>query len=212
MIAVLEGMDACGKATYTKLITEALQSRGIDASHGSFPDYTNLSGQALAKLFKGEWDIADPLTRATVLQSLQTMSRLENRKDIDPFVNNPNRIRILDRYFASGLVYGEADGLPMQVLVDIHSYLPQADLWLLIDIPPEESWKRRPERRDEYERRAGFMEKIRSGYLRLFSDVPPGLSGEWVIIDGMGTVDDVHGRIMRAVDKAIARLPFIQAK
>lgn len=108
---------------------------------------------------------------------------------------------MLDRYFASGLVYGQADGLSFEYLCRIHSALPWADVWVLVDIPAEESVRRRPKRRDEYERRVGLMEQVRSSYVRLFNDPPT--MGRWVIVDGMGSEDEVHERIYSAVEHVL---------
>ena len=139
-------------------------------------------------------------TRALVLQSLMTTNRLEVFPMLCEHWRDPAKHLVLDRYFTSGLVYGQADGLPLDYLFDIHKSLPPADLWVFIDIPPEESRKRRPERRDEYERRAGFMEKVALGYMELFRVAIPGKpAGKWVVVDGLGTADEVHERIMSEV-------------
>lgn len=202
MIIVLEGIDASGKATQAKRLTNALGGAVFD-----FPHYQSRTGQAILGLLTGKWSCTtnDPLfigqeaaeIRALVLQSLMTTNRLEVFDMLTHYARHPERHLVLDRYYTSGLVYGQADGLPLDYLFDIHKALPPADLWLLIDIPPEESIRRRPERRDEYERRAGFMEKVALGYMELFRVLIPGKpSGKWVVVDGLGTADEVHERIM----------------
>lgn len=138
--------------------------------------------------------------RALVLQSLMTTNRLEVFDLLKQHAARPEVHLVLDRYFTSGLIYGQADGLPMDYLLKIHSSLPPSDLWIFIDIPPEESRKRRPERRDEYERRAGFMEKVAQGYMELFRvAIPHKPAGKWVVVDGLGTAEEVHERIMNEV-------------
>lgn len=152
---------------------------------------------ARTKMYANDITDEDRATKALVLQSLMTTNRLEFYELLCAHHRVPGKFLVNDRYFGSGLVYGEADGLPLDYLVDIHRALPSSDLWIFLDIPPEESRARRPERRDEYERRAGFMEQVREGYLRLFNAPPVG--GQWVVVDGMGTADEVHERIMEQV-------------
>ena len=139
--------------------------------------------------------------RALVLQSLMTTNRLEVGPMLEAHARDPLKHLVLDRYFASGLVYGTADGLSFDYLVDIHKLIPPSDLWIYVDIPPQESKRRRPERRDEYETREGFMEKVREQYLNLFSSPgsPSVIGGKWVIVDGLGTPEEVHERIMSEV-------------
>jgi dTMP kinase len=141
------------------------------------------------------------LTRALILQSLMTTNRLEFAKMLQSY-QVANRFLFLDRYYGSGFVYGEADGLDFEYLLKIHWTLPAPALWILVDIPAEESARRRPERRDEYEKREGFMAKVREGYLRLFRERSKNLPGTWKVIDGIGTQEEVHERILNAAISA----------
>lgn len=139
-------------------------------------------------------------TRALVLQSLMTTNRLEVIDLLKSHAGHPDRHLVLDRYFASGLVYGASDGLDLDYLIDIHRALPPADLWVLINIPSDESVRRRPERRDEYERRAGFMAKVGAAYVSLFNGIEASqIGGSWQMVDGLGTPDEVHAKIMALV-------------
>lgn len=106
---------------------------------------------------------------------------------------------ILDRYWASGYVYGAYDGLDKEWLEAIHSTLPQPDYYFYIDISLEESIRRRPDRRDQYEKDMDCLMYVRKAYRELF-EYKAGLTQkqpgkQWYIIDGMGTEDEVHARI-----------------
>lgn len=260
MIFTLEGIDASGKATQAKMLTEALTKMNTVTTAFDFPRYQSRTGKAILGLLTGEWsirkksiqqvyeinvgdippekvgeyiesvkkaissmdvktdlvppekvrlEVRDPgedhvvqenEIRALVLQSLMTTNRLEVHHLLKQHAARPEVHLVLDRYYTSGLVYGQADGLPLDYLLRIHQGLPPSDLWVFIDIPPEESRKRRPERRDEYERRAGFMEKVAQGYMELFRvDFPNKPAGKWVVVDGLGTAEEVHERIMNEV-------------
>jgi dTMP kinase len=211
MLIVVEGMDASGKATQVKLLAEKLGGVVID-----FPHYSTTVGKLILSHLKEGWRVAregvkdttlDDYTyypqddNALVLQALMTVNRLE----MVPIINEhraSGKPVILDRYFASGMVYGAVDGLDRKWLEMIHATLPQPDVWLFLDITAEESVRRRPDRRDRYEKQPGLMAKVRSGYLQLFTEKgafnsPP---SHWCVIDGIGEVEAVHKRIVSAVE------------
>lgn len=205
-LIALEGIDACGKMTHSKRLAKALGAKLF-----SFPDYDGPGGNAVKQLLTGGWRICtsgtveDPPDRAQALaiQSFHAVSRYEHAGEIASILARGQHV-VCDRYYASGLVYGEADGLPLGWLWKIHARLPQPNCSLLIDISPEESVRRRSERRDEYEKRAGFMEKVRAGYLRLFAECLVAGPGRWNVVDGMGTEDEVAARIMRCARRVCA--------
>ena len=58
-------------------------------------------------------------------------------------------IVVCDRYLASSIAYGEAQGLDVAWLTEIQKYLPQPDITFLLDIPPEVSARRKTEDRDK---------------------------------------------------------------
>lgn len=204
-IIAIEGGDAVGKYTQTNLLyAEVLKKyREDECKLFRFPNYESITGKAILALLKEEWDTTDPTVRALVLQSLQTTNRYEMAWDLIGYRWSKLRHAILDRYWASGVVYGEADGLDFDYLVELHRCLPAADLWILIDLPAEMSSVRRPERRDEYERRDGFMHKVRDNYLKLFRARSAMFAGEWHIVDGTKSEADIHNDIMKLVNKYI---------
>ncbi len=94
--------------------------------------------------------------------------------------------------------------------------MPAATYNILIDVPVAEGFARRPERRDRYETDRPFLEKVRAEYLRLwgFQGLPANVLDEfesnqrgailggyrgWWVINGLGTVDEVHQRILDAL-------------
>jgi dTMP kinase len=216
MIIAFEGMDASGKNTQSKRLVTALKDRKITSQRFDFPQYGSYSGQPLLMLLKRKWECArtrdgklvpDEAMTALSIQALQTINRYEHLGFLKQWECSPEEERehsdgvlVLDRYFGSGLAYGAADGLDLEFLMNIHRSLPMPELWLLLDVPADESVKRRPERRDEYEKRQGFMGKVRDQYLSMFKHPPTGFGDEWVIVDGMGSEDEVHARIMNEVE------------
>jgi len=203
MIVALEGVDSSGKATQSKILAERLGEALF-----SFPDYTTPTGKAILAHLKGywmcgdshesdygDWSVRRDLCDALVFQSLMTVNRFEVAPKIHAAVAAGKDV-VFDRFWASAVVYGEIDGVDRTWTESIQADLPQPDLWILIDVSPEESVKRRPERRDRYEKQAGLMEKVRHGYRKLF--VEKGESSKdatWEVVDGSGTIAEVSERI-----------------
>jgi thymidylate kinase len=77
---------------------------------------------------------------------------------------------VLDRFEIDALVYGALDGLEPAWLEGINAQLPvKPDLYILLDVPVDEGFERRPQRRDRYERDVKRMEDVRVAYLKLFT-------------------------------------------
>lgn len=206
MIIAIEGMDASGKATQAKLLAAKLEGVVL-----SFPDYTTPAGQLILGLLKEDWRginnredppiIAHKKLNAMLLQSLMTINRLEVLPRIQE-LRTRNTPIVFDRYYASALVYGKIDDLDDAWTALIQAPMPEPDLWFMLDIPAEESARRRPERRDRYEKEPGLMERVRAGYLDLFKLKELSAEGRyrrWSVIDGLGSVEEVHARIWSRV-------------
>lgn len=201
MFIAIEGIDASGKATQSKLLADELHAKLF-----SFPDYSTPMGGLIKSHLHKQWyanlvvDGPGPEEEksldAMVFQSLQITNRLERLTDLVKALHEGPVVS--DRYLASGLVYGKADGLDPDYLYMLQRHLPQPDLQILIDIDPEDSVRRRPERRDRYEQQAGYMEKVTLGYRELWKNSPKGDSW-WVTVNGRGTIEEVFGRVMAIV-------------
>ena len=73
---------------------------------------------------------------------------------------------VCDRYLASSIAYGEAQGLDAAWLTEIQSRLPQPSLTLLLDIAPDASLNRKQVARDKFERDLPLLGRVRESYLR----------------------------------------------
>lgn len=220
MIVCLEGIDASGKATQTKLLTKHFQKEGLASERFDFPRYQTGVGQDILGLLTDKWLVTSPTIvegsdglpshvaapdhakKALVLQSLMTVNRYEHYAYLKSWSGRKDGVLVLDRYYGSGIVYGECDGLDKDFLLSIHEALPEPDAWVFVDITAEESVRRRPDRRDEYEKREGFMGKVRDKYLSLFmSRKDAGLP--WSIVNGHGSEAEVHSRILEACEHVL---------
>jgi dTMP kinase len=105
-------------------------------------------------------------------------------------------ILLCDRYLASSVAYGEAQGLDTAWLVEIQKYLPQPDVTVLLDISPDESARRKSSGRDRYERDLALLTRARNSYLRQAA------SG-WVRIDADRDRDAVAAEVFAVVTKSL---------
>lgn len=208
---VFEGIDASGKNSHSKKFVEDLKMRGRKVQLFSFPDYETPLGQAIKQHLTQQWKAfstneegapqyaskLDPL----MFQCMMTVNRFEAVHKIYKALMEDHDV-VLDRYWPSGFAYGAADGIDAKWLRQIHDLLPEPDFVVLMDIPPAESVRRRPERRDRYEKQPGLLERVRENYLALFK-MESQLGGievntKWTVVNAMGEFDDVHSRVLDA--------------
>ena len=212
------GIDASGKGTQVNLLAEYTRKHWefdkVETQH--FPDYDSVTGKVIQSLLKGDI-LADSKyppsapehlehiehCAAVIMQSLMVTNRMEISWKLRYFESTSTELLILDRYSASGMVYGGADGLDPDFLEKIQWLLPGPYHWLLIDIPVEESFRRRPERADYYECDRPKLELIRKLYIELFTTKNHNAEVPWTIIDGLGTPDQVLERIVEELGKGI---------
>ena len=100
---------------------------------------------------------------------------------------------VCDRYRASSVAYGEAQGLDGAWLNSIQQFLPPASVTILLDIAPETAVLRKSAGRDRYERDLSLLTRVRESYRRQ-AERP-----DWVLINGEASKDEVRA----AVDAAI---------
>lgn len=243
-VIAIEGIDASGKATQANMLADYLDSLVPEYSsisrpclRKSFPAYDLPTGKLIASKLKGKWNVTsaafldadtgevigthkqEPYLDALVLQALMVMNKYELADEIAKACVVERRSVVLDRYTVSGLAYGQADGLPVELLERTQSLLPKAH-HVLIDIPVHESWARRPKREDKYEANKDRLLNARINYLAIFEKhgvdtsfwtfdedkqrgldphVRTSLAG-YYLVNGLGTPEEVHARIIRALE------------
>jgi len=110
------------------------------------------------------------------MQLLYVANRYEHKQSIID-AKAAGTILVCDRYLASSVAYGEAQGLHRAWLVEIQKYLPAPDITILLDIPPEASARRKSQDRDKYERDLAMLARVRESYVKQAA------GGGWVRID-----------------------------
>jgi len=159
LLIAFEGLDQSGKQTQAERLRDALVDRGRAVRLASFPDYTTPIGAEIAAALRGERPF-----EADVMQLLYVANRHERRGDMLAALRAGDVV-VCDRYTASSVAYGEAQGLDGQWLREIQRFLPAADLTVLLDMPPLVSTARKERDRDKYERDLALLERVRTSYL-----------------------------------------------
>ena len=186
-LIAFEGLDQSGKQTQAERLAAALSHAGRRVELLSFPDYDTAIGTEIGRALRGERDYA-----ADVMQLLYIANRYEYRPRIDATIS-AGGIVVCDRYLASSIAYGEAQGLDAEWLTAMQQYLPQPSLVILLDIAPESSLQRKQLARDRYERDLALLDRVRASYRRQASQP------EWQLIDGGRAKDEVSDAVISAV-------------
>jgi dTMP kinase len=160
LLIAFEGLDQSGKQTQAELLRDRLSAAGRRVRLLTFPDRTTPIGQEIERALRGTRDYT-----ADVMQLLYVANRYEWKPEIER-ERNDGTVLICDRYLASSVAYGEAEGLDPVWLLDVQKHLPQPDITFLLDIAPEVSARRKTADRDKYEQDLALLARVRDSYLR----------------------------------------------
>ncbi len=194
-LIAFEGLDQSGKQTQAERLLRALQRSGRQAEFLSFPDYDTHIGAEIGRALRGDRDYG-----AEVMQLLYIANRYEYRPRLELWLA-AGAIVVCDRYLASSVAYGEAQGLDAGWLTATQTFLPRPSLTLLLDIPPDASLVRKQRDRDRYEQDLQLLARVRASYLR-----QAGESDEWLRIDGTQDKETVTEAVFTAVRSRLALL------
>ena len=187
LLIVFEGLDQSGKETQARLLRQRFEDSGRRVESIAFPDYTSPIGQEIRTALHGGRDYA-----ADTIQLLQIANRHQWKPQIERWLVD-GRVVISDRYAASSVAYGEAQGLDPAWLVATQAYLPPPSTTVLLDIAADVAAARKARDRDSYERDLAMLSRVRVSYLRQAAQ--PG----WVVVDAARPVDVVAADIASAV-------------
>lgn len=164
-LIIIEGLDKSGKTTQSKLLFDFYnKTYPGQVSLLEFPDYTTRIGKEIKSFLQGEVDYNNE-----VKHILLSANRWERKSEIER-LREQNKIMILNRYYQSNLVYGLANGMDYDWLVNLDKGLPLEDIVIVLDIDPVISYKRGVDNDfilDEFEKNKNFLEKARKNYIDL---------------------------------------------
>jgi dTMP kinase len=186
-LVAFEGLDQSGKQTQALRLRQALEASGVSVVSFDFPDYTTPIGREIGAAL-GRQRTFPP----DCLQLLYVANRCEHRPAIESALAAGQWV-VCDRYLASSIAYGEAQGLDPAWLSEIQQYLPPATLTVLLDIAPETAVQRKTTGRDRYERDLSLLARVRESYRRQAQQA------DWVLINGELPKNEVRDAVEAAV-------------
>ena len=188
MLIAFEGLDQSGKETQARLLAARLASEGRRVTTVSFPDYATPIGAELYKALHGERAYGPD-----VIQMLMIANRYEWKPAIVKDIED-GHVVVADRYLASSVAYGEAQGLDPDWLFEAQKYLPPPAITVMIDIAPATAVARKQTNRDRFEQDLAMLERVRVSYRR--QSRRPG----WVAIDGERPIEVVAADVAKCVE------------
>ena len=193
-LIAFEGLDQSGKQTQAERLLAAFRASGHRAEFLTFPAYDTAIGEEIGRALRGERDY-----QPDTLQLLYIANRFEFRPRIERWLADGTMV-ICDRYLASSIAYGGAQGVDAAWLTTIQRALPQPSLTVLLDIPPDASLTRKRAARDKFERDLPLLARVRDSYL------VQAAGASWVRIEGAADKDTVGAAVISAVRSRLGLL------
>ncbi|MGH9918400.1 MAG: dTMP kinase [Nitrososphaerales archaeon] len=193
-IVAIEGIDAVGKNTHSRLLSTWLRRKMVDTTHMSFPDYDTPIGREIKSFLSGRR--AYPIELQHLLFAANRWEKLE---DIRSCLRG-GEVVVVNRYTESNLAYGKANGLDTRWLASLEKGIPAANLVIVLDAPPHSLSARRPgDGKDVYEKSSVLQAEAQKAYRELAR------KRGWSLIDADGPVGDVQASVTKAVRDALER-------
>ena len=192
---VFEGGEGCGKSTQAQLLA---QHYGAVLTRQ--PGGTEL-GARIRELLLSSADgpAGSPMDdRAEAL--LMAADRAQHVAEVVEPALVAGRDVVCDRYIGSTIAYqGYGRGLDVDIVRAVSGWAAGGlwpDVVVLLDVPDHVAAARIGAARDRIEAAGGeFHRRVADGFRAQADDEPD----TWVVVDGEGTVDEVHERVLGAV-------------
>ncbi|OLB78535.1 MAG: dTMP kinase [Actinobacteria bacterium 13_2_20CM_2_71_6] len=195
LIAV-EGLDGAGKSTQVAMLASALST--VDVV--SFPRYDTFFGRQIRLLLDGTGGVSAQTVDPRSMALWYALDRAQWARDRKPVSDG---VVLLNRYTLSNAVYQSARADPALFDWVLHLEfeeleLPQPDVTVVLDVPPDVSQRRVAHRGDAegdvYERSAALLARVREGYLAAADRLP-----DVVVVSAAGSPPDVHAAVLSAL-------------
>jgi dTMP kinase len=217
---VFDGIDGAGKGAQLRLLQERLVADGIPLVMARDPGGTAIGDRIRHVLL--DYDLSKMDVRCEAFLFMASRAQL-TRDVIDPALKE-NQAVLCDRYVSSTCAYQGAAGYDPKRVIELAHFAigntwPQ--LTIVIDLPIEAGLDRTgrkatPKKQssdvqgqvrlfadthvDAMESRpVSFHEKVRQMYL----DLPKIYPAPVAIVDGQGSVEEVHARVMETLNSAV---------
>ncbi len=218
---VFDGCDGSGKGAQMRLLVDALASRDIAFVTARDPGGTPI-GDRIRHVLLGH-DLSEMDVRCEALLFMASRAQLLHEV-IEPALKK-NVACICDRYVSATCSYQGAAGFDPNRIVELAAFAigeSWPDHTIVIDFPPKDGFVRTGRRAQADRKRRNkrvqgqpmlfhdietdamearpleFHDRVRQKFLELPTYYPAPVS----IVDGSGTIDDVHARVMEALADA----------
>jgi dTMP kinase len=192
-LIAFEGGEGSGKSTQARLLAKSL-----DAVLTFEPGGTAIGASVRAL-------VLDPASAAMTDRTEALLMAADRAQHVATVIEPAlaaGRHVVTDRYVGSTLAYqGYGRGLDVDALRLLCAWATggrDADVNVLLDVPYEASLERlaaaRPDRMEAESR--DFHQRVADGFRSLAGDD----AARWVVVDGVGSVDEVAQRVLAALD------------
>lgn len=192
LLIAIEGLDQSGKETQARRLRAWFEARGRRVQSLDFPFYDTPIGQEIWKGLHGERDYGPD-----TIQLLYIANRHEFKPKITAWLAAGDVV-ICDRYTASSVAYGEAQGLDAAWLASIQTFLPPARVTVLLDIAPDVAAARKAANRDKFERDLDMLARVRQSYLRQAA-----AGSAWIVVNAARDIEAVAADVAAAVAREL---------
>lgn len=191
-----EGGEGCGKSTQAARLAERL-----GALLTREPGGTPLGERVRGVVLDPSVGKVDPRAEALLMAAARAQHVSEV---IEPALARGETV-VTDRYIGSSLAYqGFGHGLDIDELVGLSSWATNgrpADVNVLLHVPAAvaaERMRRPVDRMEQLGKK--FHTRVSKGFAALAERDPE----HWIVVDGVGSIDDVSQRVNDAFDKWVA--------
>ena len=149
-LIVIEGLDGSGKATQTRLLKESLEGMGKEVRKLTFPDYDNPSSSLVRMYLDGVFGDKPDDVNAYAASAFYAVDRYASYRQFWEGDYRSGKIILADRYATSNAIYQltkventQWDGFLGWIEDFEYNKLeiPQPDLVIYLDMPPDVSQK-----------------------------------------------------------------------
>lgn len=205
-LITLEGIDGSGKSTQLRLLASDLRLREFDVLTTMEPGGTPL-GRRLREAFLETEEDVSPIAELLLFAA----DRAQHVNFLIKPALGEGKIVISDRYADATRAYqGAGRGFPEKMVrqvIEIATGGLKPDLTIFFDLPIEKALTRT--RRESDETRINnrmdvetpdFYRRVREAYLQIAEQEPE----RFRVIDGGGSVEDTHARVLETVGEFLA--------
>ena len=211
-LIVIEGTDGSGKETQARLLSQALEKKGLSVNFLSFPCYGTPACAPVEMYLGGKFGKKPEDVSPYAASVMYAIDRYASFKTKWAATYEKGEIFVADRYTTSNAVHQAAKLPPeeraiyLKWLYDIEYNkigIPSPDLVVYLDLPPEASGKMLKERsgkpgvqHDIHETNGEFLRKSRENALGIARD-----SG-WEVVtagdkNGPYTKETIHAKVLK---------------